>query len=186
MYGMINKAVRGLVLDVAGEEAWTRIRQAAGVPDDDFISMEGYDDCVTYRLVAAVSEELSMPPEEVLEAFGKYWLQYTGDEGYGALMESAGSTLPEFLSNLDLLHSRVKLTFSNLVPPRFSVDEQGEGHLILHYYSEREGLEPLVVGLLKGLAERFGQSIEIEGFKESDHAAFHVRYAPLSKESTAT
>ena len=55
MYGLVNKAVRGLVTQVAGEDAWARIRQDAGVEDDDFISLEAYDDDVTYRLVAAAS-----------------------------------------------------------------------------------------------------------------------------------
>ena len=89
MYGLINKAVRGLVLEIAGADAWSRIRHAAQVEDDDFISMEGYDDAVTYRLVGAASEELGLSPEAVLEAFGKYWVDYTADEGYAML--KAGS-----------------------------------------------------------------------------------------------
>lgn len=184
MYGLINKAVRGLVLEIAGPDAWSRIRHAAQVEDDDFISMEGYDDAVTYRLVDAASEELGISPEAVLEAFGKYWVDYTADKGYGEIMNTAGSTLPEFLRNLDQLHSRVKLIFPNLIPPRFTVTDAEEGHLVLHYFSERKGLAPLVVGLLKGLAERFEQSITIEQFRVDEHEAFRIGYEPLKAESS--
>ena len=190
MYGLINKAVRGLVTQVAGEEAWSRIRHEAGVEDDDFISLEGYDDAVTYRLVEAASKELGIPPEEVLAAFGKYWVEYTAVEGYGELMNTAGSTFPEFLSNLDQLHSRVKLTFPNLIPPRFSVTDESEGRLILHYFSEREGLAPLVIGLLQGLGARFGQDVKAEQFRtgegEAEHDAFRVEYSPTQVENNAT
>ena len=31
----------------------------------------------------------------------------------------------------------------------------------LYYASERAGLAPMVVGLVKGLAKRFGQSVEV-------------------------
>ena len=181
MYGLINKAVRGLVIQVAGEEGWARIRQEAGVEDDDFISLEGYDDQVTYRLVGAASNELGMSQEDVLIAFGKYWVQYTAVEGYGELMNTAGSTFPEFLRNLDQLHSRVKLTFPNLIPPRFTVTDESEGRLVLHYFSEREGLAPLVIGLLQGLGSRFGQAVMAEQFRsgegDAEHDAFRVQYS---------
>jgi len=190
MYGLINKAVRGLVTQVAGEEAWARIRQEAGVEDDDFISLEGYDDQVTYRLVDAASKELNMPAEDVLIAFGKYWVEYTAVEGYGELLNTAGSTFPEFLENLDQLHSRVKLTFPNLIPPRFSVTDKTDDSLVLHYYSEREGLAPLVVGLLQGLGSRFHQDVTAEpiesGAGETDHISFRVTFAPSPSEHAST
>ena len=182
MYGLINKAVRGLIVEVAGEDAWSRIRRAAQVEDDDFISMEGYDDAVTFRLVDAASTELDMPPTEVLEAFGKYWVDYTADEGYGEIMNSAGTTFAQFLKNLDQLHSRVKLTFPNLVPPRFTVTDEEDGNLVLHYFSEREGLASLVIGLLQGLAQRFDQVVTVEPFRADDHVAFRIAYEPQKKE----
>ena len=40
--------------------------------------------------------------------------------------------------------------------PRFSVEDLADGALRVHYRSEREGLAPIVVGLLRGLAGRFG------------------------------
>ena len=131
-----------------------------------------------------------MPAEDVLIAFGKYWVEYTAVEGYGELMNTAGSTFPEFLVNLDQLHSRVKLTFPNLIPPRFSVTDQTEGSLVLHYYSEREGLAPLVVGLLQGLGTRFNQDVTAEqmeaGEGEHGHISFRVTYSASQSEHVST
>lgn len=160
MYGLINKAVEGLVRTRFGDAAWSRILAKAGLPDEPFVSMEQYPDKTTYDLVGAATEELGVSAETILEEFGRFWTVYTAEAGYGELMKSAGSTLPEFLGNLDQLHTRVKLSFPHLKPPSFSVSEQGTESLVLHYYSDRPGLAPLVVGLLKGLGDRFGLEIE--------------------------
>ena len=155
MYGLINKAVHGLITERFGEEAWHRIRTRAGLPDEPFLSMEQYPDQSTFDLVAAATVELHIPADEILRAFGRYWTLYTARAGYGDLMESAGGTFVEFVRNLDQLHSRVKLSFPHLQPPSFSVSNEGPNGLTLHYYSTRSGLTPLVIGILDGLGERF-------------------------------
>ena len=83
MYGLINKAIKGLVLEGFGEDAWKRIINRAQIEDDEFLSMQAYDDSLTYDLVAAATEELGLPAETILESFGGYWVQYTAVEGYG-------------------------------------------------------------------------------------------------------
>ena len=180
MYGLINKAIRGLVVEQFGQEAWDRIRRRAEIEDADFVSMENYDDSLTYDLVGAASEELGLPADTILEGFGGYWVRYTGVEGYGHLLDSAGSSLPEFLANLDQMHARVKLAFPDLKPPRFRVSDSDEAGRVLHYYSHRPGLAPLVIGLVKGLADRFGDGVEVEHLPMNtdgdEHDAFRVRY----------
>ena len=182
MYGLINKAVKGLVVGQFGADAWNRIRERAGVQDDEFLSMEGYEDKVTYDLVGAASEELDLPPDKILEAFGQYWVEYTAVEGYGDLLDSAGDTLSEFLSNLDQLHARVKLAFPDLKPPRFAVTDEDEHGLVLHYYSDRPGLGPLVTGLIHGLGKRFGNELDVSMSRDdsdgNEHDVFVIRYLP--------
>lgn len=179
MYGLINKAVEGLVRSRFGDAAWDRIRARAGLPDEPFVGMEQYPDKTTYDLVGAASAELGAPAESILEEFGVYWVTYTAEAGYGELMRSAGRTFPEFLRNLDQLHTRVRLSFPHLAPPSFSVSEETESTLVLSYYSVRPGLAPLVVGLLRGLGDRFAldvaaRSERVEG--ERPHDRFHVSW----------
>jgi hypothetical protein len=162
MYGLINKAVEGLVRMKFGDAMWDKIRARAGLPDEPFISMESYEDKTTYDLVGAASVELGATPEAILEEFGRYWTVYTAEAGYGELLKSAGKTLPEFLKNLDQMHTRVKLSFPNLAPPAFTVTDETDSSLTLHYYSHRPGLAPLLVGLLKGLGERFALDITVK------------------------
>ena len=178
MYGLINIAIKDLVTENYSSEAWERIRKKAGLPDTPIILMEQYEDSVTYDLVAAASEELGITPSQVLQAFGAYWTKYTAEKGYGPLMDSAGTTFPEFLRNLDLMHTRVGTMFPDFVPPSFKCENVTDNTLDLHYYSERDGLDDLVIGLLHGLADRFDLKLEIEQLKAkgagSDHSVFHV------------
>ena len=151
MYGLVNRAVEGLVLSKFGEEAWKDIKAKAGVEVEEFVSMQQYPDAITYDMVGAASEVLGLEPAQVLHAFGVHWVLETAAKSYGPLMEAAGATLPEFLGSLDQLHSRVAVTFPQLRPPSFRVSDAEGSRLRLHYYSEREGLAPFVVGLLDGL-----------------------------------
>lgn len=161
MYGLVNKAVVDLVCSKFGEETWERIKEKAGVDDDVFVSLDPYPDDLTYRLVGAASEVLGITGAQVLEAFGEYWVLYTAKEGYGELLKASGKTLKDFLVNLDQMHARIAMSMPSLRPPKFNVGEGPDGSMILHYYSTRQGLAPMVVGLLKGLAQRFGEDVTV-------------------------
>ncbi len=177
MYGLVNRAVEGLVRSQFGDATWTAICEKAEVDPGGFVAMDVYDDAITYKLVAAAAETLEIPAEAVLEAFGEYWTVYTIEEGYGDLVAMMGDTLNEFLDNLDAMHERIGDAMPGLVPPSFKREPNDDGSSILHYSSDREGLAPMVVGLVKGLAKRFNTTVEIK-LLESDasgHHAFHVQ-----------
>ena len=53
MYGLINKALKTMILDAHGDDVWAQILARSGVDEDSFISMQRYDDAVTYALVSA-------------------------------------------------------------------------------------------------------------------------------------
>jgi hypothetical protein len=184
MYGLINQALEDFVVRGYGTSACCRILQVADINQEMFIAMDGYPDETTYRLVGAATEVLGLGASQVLEAFGEHWVLYTAQSGYGEMLAMFGSDLKSFLNNLDNLHSHVGMSFPALMPPSFSVEEiEGSTGLLLHYRSERAGLAPMVVGLLKGLGKRFSQDISVEqsGFKgEDDHDIFRVNFVSPS------
>ena len=181
MYGLVNQAIRDMIVVNHGEEAWTRVRERAAVEVEQFEGMEPYPDDLTHRLVMAASVELDADPHALLRAFGEFWVTYTATAGYGPLMDMAGSSLPEFLHNLDDLHARVGVNFPQLVPPSFDAEDlDEEGTMHLHYHSKREGLAPMVIGLVEGLGDRFETPVEVEQLAArsdgADHDVFAVRY----------
>jgi hypothetical protein len=182
MYGLVNKAIADMVCSQFGQDTWQAIREKAAVEQDTFLSMEGYPDDVTHRLVKAASEVLQLSPGQVMEAFGQFWVKYTAQEGYGELLDMSGDTLPEFLQNLDNMHARVGVSFPKLQPPSFDCNETSEAELSLEYRSDREGLAPMVVGLVKGLGDRFDTEVDVTHTQSREAGAecdeFLIKYKP--------
>jgi hypothetical protein len=174
MYGLVNKAIQDMVCQFHGEATWEVIKQKADLDSVDyFVGMEPYPDDVTHRLVRAACEVLGLSSDEILKAFGEYWVTCTAQEGYGELLDSAGDSLPEFVENLDNLHARVGLSFPKLQPPSFDCEETGDQSMELHYQSDRHGLAPMVVGLIHGLGKRFNTSVNVQQTEFRGQGAHH-------------
>ena len=161
MYGMVNRAIEEMVVKNHGEKVWEDIKQKAGVDVEVFVSSEGYSDDVTYGLVGAASEVLQIPAEQILEAFGVYWVMETAQRGYGDMMASGGKSLREFLINLPDFHSRLSMIFPHLSPPLFHCSAIGDRSVTLQYRSHRPGLAPFVVGLFKGLGQAYSSPVTV-------------------------
>jgi hypothetical protein len=180
MYGMVNQAVRGLVMERFGSQTWTQIHTGAGAPEN-FSAMQPYEDSVTYDLVGKAVEILGLPAETILRAFGEYWVLEIATKHYGTLMTSTGRDFADFLANLDHMHQRIRVTFPNYQPPSFRVKPLDSGTLQVDYYSHRLGLLPFVEGLFTGLAQYFSVTVSFENVPNESHQLpckrLLVRYA---------
>lgn len=178
MYGLVNAAVQELVTTRFGAHKWEEIKARAAIKTEGFAHMEAYPDESTYRLVAAASEVLGITQDEVMKAFGAFWIEFASGGAYGHLFQISNDSLQDFLFNLDNLHTRVGQSFPKLRPPSFRFDVIDDETLRMHYLSERPGLCPLVLGLLHGLAARFDTELEVEhtddtcSRKGADHCEF--------------
>ena len=181
MYGLVNKAIQDMVCSRFGEETWKEIKHKAEVDVDVFLSMEGYPDDITHKLVKAASIILGLSASDIMQAFGEFWVQYTAEEGYGEMMDMSGDRLPEFLENLDNLHARVGVSFPNLQPPSFECTDMEENSLSLHYRSDREGLTPMILGLVQGLGNRFDTEVDITQTQNRDEGAEHDEFLVIYK-----
>jgi hypothetical protein len=161
VYGMINEAMRRLVTETAGAEAWAGIAARADAPET-FASLHYYDDALTYELVGAASDELGSPAADLLRAFGHYWSTRVGPENYADILGATGTDVVSVLSNLDEMHARLQTLYPDLRPPSFSLVDAGVNVFEVRYSSEREGLEPFVVGLLEGLGDLYGTPATVE------------------------
>jgi len=184
MYGLVNAAIADLAREIGGDAAWQAIREEAGLVESSFVGMTAYPDELTYDLVAAAGKVLQMSQDEVLRAFGRHWVRYTGRKGWGPLLEAAGTTMPEVLGQLDALHCRVRLMLPELRPPSFRCTDVTASSLRLRYYSHRAGLAPMVVGLVEGLAELLDVEASAEAVDrvvdaDAECVEFLVCYAPL-------
>jgi hypothetical protein len=162
MYGLVNKAIKDLVVENHGADTWAAICDEAGFEESDFISMSPYPDKLTYDLVGAASKVLKTDANSILEAFGEYWILYTAEQGYGDLLDLSGSSFVEFLGNLDMLHLRINNMMPELKAPLFSTQNETENSVELLYKSHRQGLVPMLKGLIRGLGKRFDMIVAIK------------------------
>ena len=133
MYGLVNQGLQDFVSSVGGDALWRDVRTAAGAEPVTFVSMDVYPDATTFDLVTAASRVLDMPTDELLRAFGKHWILYTARRGYGAIFDTMGRTLVEFLTNLDMMHARLSLTMPELRPPSFVCEPLDDGRIRIEY-----------------------------------------------------
>ena len=50
---------------------------------------------------------------------------------------------------MDALHDHLGTLYPGMRAPSFRCSEESDGSLILHYYSERPGLEHIVIGIVR-------------------------------------
>jgi hypothetical protein len=161
MYGLVNVAIKDLVIKLYDEDAWKEVCKLSNFEDEDFVGMESYPDNLTYTLVANVCKVSGLDSETVLKAFGEHWILFTADQGYGDLMNLSGSDFVSFLNNLDMLHERIGGIMPELSPPQFTTRNATENSVELEYRSHRAGLLPMLYGLVYGLGKRFDISVTI-------------------------
>jgi hypothetical protein len=176
MYGLINAAIQELVTSRHGAPLWEQIRKDSGVTSSTFNSMTPYPDELTAALVGNAATVLGIQPDDFLAALGEFWVSYTSTQGYGPLLEACGESLREALFSLDALHARVGRSFPRLVPPSFRCESIDDHALRMHYYTRRQGICPMVPGLLRGLARHFSTTITVQHDKcvraGADHCEF--------------
>ena len=176
MYGLLNNALKVYVKEKYGDDIWDLVRFRAGILDDNFKNSEGYSDKITYDLVGAVADTANTTVDLVLDGFGEQWVKYTVEQGYGQLFEVAGENIRDFLLSLNAMHANMHRTFPNLVPPKFKFDPLDPRTLRMHYESTRQGLCPMIPGLLRGLSNRFMTPLTVEEVACARNRAHHCEF----------
>jgi class 3 adenylate cyclase len=169
MFGWINDCTESLVVTKFGLEKWHEVKAAAECTEEDggFVRHKLYPDESTIALVVAASKVLDISVDDVLEAFGQHFMEFTRSQGYDNLLSCQGSTLRLWFSNLNALHDHLQSSLPRgfIAPVFWCEDDESEGHegcILLHYFSERGCLlVPLVVGVVKEVA-RYHFDIEVD------------------------
>ena len=176
MYGMIHKAARSYAIEQLGEAFWDVFARQHGLTDADFVIGERYSDDVTLGMVVALAETMKTPLEDFLEAFGRHWIAFARGGAYANLMVVGGADLPSFLGNLNRMHDGLAAAMPGSRMPQFFVLDDTPQTLRLRYVSERQGLEPFVVGLLQGLCAMFAVAADVTHAPQVGTGVFEIRY----------
>lgn len=208
MYGIINLAIEEAILERYGQKFWDFIKESCkdviGDTDGTFISRLSYDDELTYQLIITAERVLRSEKYGPLsQLFGEKFYELVQDSGYEGILKILGGNLKDFLDNLDSFHTHLSTTYSRMKPPSFRCSHIYDGpknqkgskvadKLILHYYSERVGLEGVVMGMVRAAArELYGIDIDITIHKLKlldqgiDHTEFLINILGPHKQKNA-
>lgn len=176
MYGLINAALRELIVTQHGRNAWDQIAALAAPEVPAFDKMAPYPDELTYRIIDVAHRVTGVEVDAFIDQLGEFWVSYTDQQGYGPLFDIAGDSLPDFLLSLDTVHARVGRSFPGLRPPSFQFDQVDSRVLRMHYLSERSGLCPMIFGLMRGLSLRFETEVEVTEDACARRGAAHCEF----------
>ena len=177
MYGMIHRAMRNMVHEELGEEAWLALEQKLKIGPMDLLTGKVYDDALTLEIITEAASMLNLAVGQCLIEFGRYWIRYVDQGSLASVMNFTGQNLASFIKNLDRLHLAVGAAMPDARLPAFSTLCNDPGHIVVEYRSERVGLEPFVMGLLQGLMDRFHACGDIEVASRGEQfVIFDIRY----------
>uniref|UniRef100_A0A8C5BWZ9 Guanylate cyclase soluble subunit beta-1 n=1 Tax=Gadus morhua TaxID=8049 RepID=A0A8C5BWZ9_GADMO len=117
--------------------------------------------------------------------FGKMFFEFCQESGYDTILRVLGSNVREFLQNLDALHDHLGTIYPGMRAPSFRCTDAERGNnLILHYYSEREGLQDIVIGIIKTVAQQIhGTEIEMKVIQQKSEECDHIKFLIEEKDS---
>ncbi|MEY3633951.1 MAG: hypothetical protein RLZZ61_361 [Pseudomonadota bacterium] len=180
MYGMIHRAMRQMVHEELGEDAWFALEQKLDIGPTELLTGMVYDDALTLQIVAEAAARLNLSVEQCLVAFGQYWIRFAGQGSLSSIMKFTGQDLASFIANLDRLHLAVGAAMPGAQLPSFAALENEPGHLVVEYRSDRVGMEPFVMGLLQGLMDRFQTRGDIKVVRRGEKSIiFDIRYQDI-------
>lgn len=166
MKGTIAICLQDLVKTKFGKDNWETILVKSGLPKDLAIySHHDIGDDVIMKIVNNTCEVLGITLQQAADAFGEYWMTEYAPKKYFAFFTDK-KTAKEFLLNMDKLHTKMTDKIENAKPPKFTYKEIDKNTIIMTYISSRN-LEPIWIGLIKGVGKYFNENINIENLSEN-------------------
>ena len=143
---------------VADELVVTLLQTAQEITGNRTIKLKN-----NFKLNAGVSKE------EILEGAGKVFYETCHKTGHSLLLNTLAVDLKTFLQSLDSLHAYLTVSFKKMRAPSFTCESGQNGSILLKYYSQRKGLEYLVIGIVKAAAKAIYHSdITLEVLSKKD------------------
>lgn len=159
MKGIVFNLLEQVVTDAHGEDVWEDLLDEAGV-DGAYTSLGSYADEDMLRLVAAASETLDLPPDEIVRWFGRSAIPHFAKR-YPALFDAHESARPFVLTLNSIIHPEVRKLYPGATVPDFDFEPSSPDGLLMGYGSPRK-MCSFAEGLLEGAADHFGEVVEIE------------------------
>jgi len=159
MHGFIFSELRDYVIARLGTDAWPSLLERARVGPKTYLNYREYPDEESVVLVVTASEVTGLPAATILEDFGAFLAPHLF-KIYRPLIDPTWRTL-EFIEHTEAtIHNVVRARNSGARPPSLRCRRVGPETVVVTYGSPRK-LCAVARGIIRGLAEHFGEKVEI-------------------------
>ena len=159
MHGFIFTELRDYVIARLGADAWPSLLERANVGPKTYLNYREYPDEEVVGLVVTASEVTGLPAGTILEDFGAFLAPHLF-KIYRPLIDPTWRTL-EFIENTEAtIHNVVRSRNTGARPPALRCRREGPQMVVVTYGSPRK-LCAVARGIIRGLAEHFGEKVEI-------------------------
>jgi hypothetical protein len=160
MKGTIVIAVREMIQEKYGKEAWTKSLLAAGIDKEPTIAPSSMlDDKVVLDVINAICRTVGCTMQQFGDMFGDYWVNNYAQRLYKAFFFGSKSA-KDFLLKMDEVHVNTTRAFPGATPPRFEYEWKNTNTLVMTYKSPR-GMMEIFMGLIKGVGKHYGENLQV-------------------------
>jgi len=179
MHGIIYTELQQFVEQSLGPGAWAKVLRAANLENRIYMSVSDYPDAEMFAIVNAASNLSQAPPDATIEAFGVF-IAPDLLRMYSVLIKREWKTLDVIEHTEAVIHTIVRKNQIGSTPPELRYTRIGPHEVEVRYDSARR-LCRLARGIMKGIAQSFGERIEIVEYQCMHHGApacvIHIRDA---------
>ncbi len=168
MFGLINTAIEGFVLETYGEDVWARVMDQAGLGYASFEAMLPYSAAETDAVLEALALVLGRPREHMLEDVGTFLVTSPNLPAFRRLLRFGGMDYADFVHSLEDLPGRVRLAVDDLILPAITVRVGGAGLYHLTCAPGLCGYGHVMLGVLRAMADDYGTLALLEHREHPD------------------
>lgn len=159
MKGVIFNIFEGFITEGWGEEAYEALLDECPLhTQEPFVGPGTYPDSDLVSMLTQACENHGVSAPDALRAFGKYCFPHLASK-FPKFVDMHDHPKPFLMSVHDIIHVEVRKLFKDAITPSFAYQDTGPDSLVIEYTSDRK-LCFLMEGLLAGVAEHFGVSID--------------------------
>lgn len=159
MKGVVFHLLHQVVAAHHGEKTWDALLTEAGL-DGAYTSLGSYEDAELFKIVAAASRQLNLPPNDIVRWFGRSAIPLLARQ-YAKVFTPHTHTRSFVLTLNSVIHPEVRKMYPGADVPDFDFDTSSPEVLVMHYRSKRR-MCSFAEGLLLGAADHFHEAADIE------------------------
>ncbi|HEX8561915.1 MAG TPA: heme NO-binding domain-containing protein [Flavobacterium sp.] len=156
VHGSIFFLLKKFVSNNFPENTWELLNERAGTSSIAFSVTENYSIDAMNEIVRMASEMTGIPENDLKQQFGEYLVNDLFLL-YADYIRPEWRTFDIFLNTEPVMHGAVRRLNSTANPPVLNVTKVHNKLLIIDYHSRRK-MAALAIGIIKGIAEYYGES----------------------------